>query len=283
MINIKKSSLIVAKALPVLNTQIISSQISTNSFEDKNISNKIENKVPISKSIMLGLRKGYYTPTLPAYILAIHNHVFVRMFRILGGISMIVCFYSYQVITVTGNVSYYFIFFYIINIIFFIYNVYLTYHRFKHIRKLLKGNELEIRNSPLNLLATKLTRLTLCLKGACDTGIGASGLLSLGMIYDAMLVANGQEPAFVNFLSQHLLPRNPNSILNLHKEILESLNKMKTLGQETSFLEEALKKIDEIEMDEEFKNDLKNGINETKELNKDDQSELVKLIKKKPR
>jgi hypothetical protein len=37
----------------------------------------------------LGFVKGYQTPTLPPHIIAFQNKVFMRIFRVLGGLSII--------------------------------------------------------------------------------------------------------------------------------------------------------------------------------------------------
>jgi len=56
-----------------------------NNKEDK--SNK--NKKTILQRIWLGLKIGWNTPMLPSKILSFHNHLFTRIFIVIGGISII--------------------------------------------------------------------------------------------------------------------------------------------------------------------------------------------------
>ena len=103
-------------------------------------------------------------------------------------------------------------FFYVfasINVLFLIYNIYITDHKVRHTLKLLKGKELELRNSPrvaVNILATKFAKALLCVKGLCETTVTFGGLLSLGTFYDAILLSAGADPVFVPKISEIMFP-----------------------------------------------------------------------------
>jgi hypothetical protein len=75
-----------------------------------------------------------------------------------------------------------FILLYLIAISFFIYHLYISYYRFKHIKYLFKSGALDVRNSPLDKYASMLVRVLACAKGACDaaTPIGLGLGLMLG-------------------------------------------------------------------------------------------------------
>ena len=204
---------IAAKALPVLNTQITSSRLQSNFSTVKNTTAAAREKSSLAlgrklskkESILLGAKKAWDTPNLPAYLLALHNNIFVRIFRILGGISIFLCFQSYH----TGLFSKFFYVFASINVLFLIYNIYITYHKVRHTLKLLKGKELELRNSPrvaVNILATKFAKALLCVKGLCETTVTFGGLLSLGTFYDAILLSAGADPVFVPKISEIMFP-----------------------------------------------------------------------------
>jgi hypothetical protein len=45
---------------------------------------------PVIKSLAKGLKKGWVTSTLPEYITKFHNKPIVRLFRFLGGLSVII-------------------------------------------------------------------------------------------------------------------------------------------------------------------------------------------------
>ena len=38
---------------------------------------------------VVGVKKGLITPTLPAHILNLQNNVFIRLLRVIGGLSII--------------------------------------------------------------------------------------------------------------------------------------------------------------------------------------------------
>lgn len=47
------------------------------------------NKRTLIQRAMIGFKKGWTTPSLPDHINKLHNNVFIRMFRVAGGISVI--------------------------------------------------------------------------------------------------------------------------------------------------------------------------------------------------
>jgi hypothetical protein len=49
-----------------------------------------------------------------------------------------------------------------------IYLFYINYHRIKHIYSLIKSDDLDVRNSPLDRLASILSKGIYCSKGICD-------------------------------------------------------------------------------------------------------------------
>lgn len=115
----------------------------------------------ILKRLKTGLKKGFNTKTLPPEILDLQNRPLIRGFRFVSGICLLL------VITKTlrflGDGDLYLfgltfcLFFMLLYLIF---QCYLTIHRIKFMRKILKDKELEIRNSPFfyylyNLLEAK--------------------------------------------------------------------------------------------------------------------------------
>lgn len=47
------------------------------------------NKKKLIQRLFLGLKKGLLTPTLPNHIIQLNNNPFIRIFRVLGGISIL--------------------------------------------------------------------------------------------------------------------------------------------------------------------------------------------------
>jgi hypothetical protein len=74
---------------------------------------------------------------------------------------------------------------------------------------LIKSKDLDVRNSPLDKLATLASRLIACAKGACETAapIGVSIGIMAGV--DTMLEHKGRNPLFLPFIADILIPDSP--------------------------------------------------------------------------
>lgn len=120
------------KALPVLNPNI------------SKISNIPLEKRTKTQSILLGLKKGWETPTLPDNILKLQLHPLIRIIRVLGGSSFLLIL-SKKYLNYPPYFLYIFMFF---ATIFTIYHYTITFYRIKHTIKLFKNKELDVKNSP---------------------------------------------------------------------------------------------------------------------------------------
>lgn len=162
------------------------------------------------KIYILAAQKGLLTPSLPEDILKFQLHPIIRVLRVLGGLSTL--------FLITDRVQqyslpiYYYVIAMIITFMFFIYHMYITYHRIKHIRYLLKSDKLDIRNSPLNRLATICSKILLCAKGACETAAPVGSLLGFMGGVDAVRQSKGHEPIFLPFLGNMFLTDSPDLI-----------------------------------------------------------------------
>ena len=151
------------------------------------------------KRIFIGFKKGYQTPTLPDHILKITNYPIIRIFRFLGGLSFLL-------ILSKNYLNYPIIVLYLAMFIATIYTIYhfiISYFKIKHIIKILRSDELDIRNSPLDRLATLGARALLCFKGACDTTAQPVGL-TLGLILGAATM-DGYRRQIVNDRKSNIL------------------------------------------------------------------------------
>jgi sterol desaturase/sphingolipid hydroxylase (fatty acid hydroxylase superfamily) len=82
-------------------------------------------------------------------------HPLIRILRVLGGISTLLVLTKKSLIF--PNFFIYILLF--ITIIFFIYHSFITYHRIIHMYKVLKSDKLDIKNSPIDRLATIATKI----------------------------------------------------------------------------------------------------------------------------
>ena len=99
--------------------------------------------------IFIGFKKGIKTPTLPDHILKFQSNSLIRIFRVLGGFSIISLLghakfdYFFNIIIIYLLFS--------IGFLFVMYQIVISYYRIKNIFKILKSDKLDIRNSPLDL------------------------------------------------------------------------------------------------------------------------------------
>jgi hypothetical protein len=157
------------------------------------IKNNNNKKLKFINSIILGVKHGYKINTLPNNILELHNNIFIRIFRIIGGISILLVI-SRKIIDYN---QYIFILVTCIGILFIFYQFYIYYHKTKYIIKLFKEGKLDIRNSPINRIASIMSKIIICVKGGCDVAASIGSLGALGIIGDEILKESGIEPIFI--------------------------------------------------------------------------------------
>jgi hypothetical protein len=107
-----------------------------------------------------GIKKGFLTPTLPLYIINVQKNPIVRIFRVLGGISVLLILTKRLHIlghgllyTISLSICIFF------SLVFGIYLIFITYHRIKYMIKVFKSDDLDIKNSPLDRLASIAARI----------------------------------------------------------------------------------------------------------------------------
>lgn len=67
-----------------------------------------------------------------------------------------------------------------------------------------KNKKLEVRNSPLDHLASLTFKLAACIKGACVVGAGSATVLGLGFGADKLLEEGGYPPVFNRSVGKQL-------------------------------------------------------------------------------
>ena len=163
----------------------------------------------IFQRLDLGLKKGWTTPTLPAELVTFHNNVFIRLIRVLGGISTILII-THR-LDFLGKGLLYIICLgicFVFSFIFSLYLIYINYHRIKHMYKTLKNRDLDIHNSPFDRFATFSARLIWCSKGFCDIAAPIGITYGTMASIDELRKLKGYEPIFLPFLSDMLIPNN---------------------------------------------------------------------------
>jgi len=149
----------------------------------------------INTSLTKGLYRVWILPKMPESIYRFHNHILVRIFRVLGGICFLI-----MITNIYKDFPLYFK--NIINIFAFIQTIWIVFISFT---KFFYGIYilichpylLEVRNSPLNKAASSLAKIAWCgWTGACAvTGTGVS-LGAGGLTLDTILESAGYKPVF---------------------------------------------------------------------------------------
>jgi len=215
----------------------------------------------------LGIKKGWNTPTLPDNILKIQSYPLIRILRFLGGSSFLLILsknylnYDYYVLYISMLFA----------TTFTIYHLIISFYRIKHMIKILKSNELDIRNSPLDRLAVLGARALFCLKNACDSAQPIGLTLGLLLGTDEILKGAKREPIFTPFLGSIL-----NTILpeNLSKDSVRLINKdiseLENNNEELTLIKDLEKKFQNLEIKgdiskEEFR-EFQKGLHDNKDL-----------------
>jgi hypothetical protein len=100
--------------------------------------NLMKNKTIFTR-LLIGFKKGWMTPTLPENFIQFQSIYYIRILRFLGGVSLLLIlsknYYNKYVLYIC-------MFF---TVLFTIYHIIISYHRIKHIIKILRSDELDIK------------------------------------------------------------------------------------------------------------------------------------------
>ena len=179
------------------------------------------NNRTIFSRIIIGFKKGWNTPSLPPHLIELNNNPLIRIMRFLGGVSIFMIIthkYGYSIILYINI---------FLTLIFGLYHFYLTYYRFKHIYKLIKNGDLNVRNSPLDKLASIASNILMCFKGSCDVVSPLATPLALMLGIEAALRDADKQPIFSPIFSM-IIDKFPNlSVTSPHADIIQQVKLMK--------------------------------------------------------
>lgn len=175
---------------------------------------------------LYGVKLGIKLSLLPPSVEKFHNSPLVRIFRVIGGISILL------ILTRSEQINKYLLLYIIfpIAILQFIYILSISVIKFCYYLYLLKNKKLQVRNSPLDKIASIGLNLVACVKGTCQYGLSAGVALSLGVSIDEVLLAQGREPVFRNAFGKPLDDvLNSLGYENPNKDITNCKSDIKTL------------------------------------------------------
>jgi hypothetical protein len=162
------------------------------------------------KNIILGIKHAYNIPSLPPKISYFYNHIFIRIFRFIGGITVLITitkgfdhiqlhnylneFLCNIIILTTYLFASIFIFFILcINLIRIFYTIYLIFK---------KPEIFEIRNSPLNIFATQIAKILSCMKIGCIATGSTAAVVAGGATFDTLIEKSGRSPIFIPMMAE---------------------------------------------------------------------------------
>ncbi len=142
----------------------------------------------VFKSLKLGIIKAYHIPNLPENVYNFYNHIFMRIFRVIGGLCVYFTFFNK--LTDVKIVKYIILVIAIIQLtLIFIITMYKIVYS---IKKLINNpEEFEVRNSPLpaglDILASKLSKFVYCWTLGCNAVVSTSTVMpaAIGASYGA--------------------------------------------------------------------------------------------------
>ena len=158
------------------------------------------------KNIILGFKHAWGIPSLPPKIEYFYNHIFTRIFRFIGGVTLLLILtqkYDLSALDIINfnkclriEIIFYFISIYAI--VFIIFTVFIGWIKIIYTLYLLfKRPEIfEVRNSPLNLLATHLAKILACVKIGCVVTGTTAAVVAGGVTFDTVIEKTGRGPIF---------------------------------------------------------------------------------------
>ena len=158
---------------------------------------KIDNK-SLKQRFIIGLKRGWNTPLLPEKVIKVHNHPFVRIFRVIGGISIIIVL-SNKYLLFFLPLKYMVLFFALLH---FIYISVISIIKLFYGFKVLTSDKLDIKNSPFDHFATVTGKLLYCWKFGCQAGSAGLGLVGTSFMIDSILEAGNHEKVFTPLIGK---------------------------------------------------------------------------------
>ena len=152
------------------------------------------------KRFIAGLKIGWNKPLLPAKFNAFHNYPIIRIFRVIGGLSVLTVLLNKHIlllsplkIIILVLASFHLIYIIVINLLMVIYGI----SRFF-------SDDLDVKNSPLDAFATLGAKSIYCWKVGCKLGFSGIGIVGAAVIADNVLEGGGNEKVFTPLLGKGL-------------------------------------------------------------------------------
>jgi hypothetical protein len=208
------------------------------------------------KNIILGIKKAWQVPSLPKKVHDFQNHIFIRIYRFIGGISILITLLHSKNINIIKFDYYlsenfieliyfyinifaviFIIFIIIINLIKIVYTIYLL---------IKKPETFEVKNSPLNIFATQIAKVLSCMKIGCIATGSTAAVVAGGVTFDTLIEKTGRDPIFIPMMAEGLnlilgKPTNLSDIQNILPEVSKENESL--ISSNTDFSQEAISNV----------------------------------------
>lgn len=192
------------------------------------------------KRFLYGIKLALNIPSLPVSVDKFHNYPLLRVFRVLGGISVLLVLSGSEV----AKKSFLFYIVFPLAFLQFIYIIVINLVKFFFIIYLSRNNKFIVRNSPLNKLASFSVTLISCVIDTCVLGLSAGTALGLGLGIDELLSNYGRETVFRNTFGKGLdKALNGIGFENPNKDITNTNDNIETLKYKYIYKYKALKSL----------------------------------------
>ena len=241
-------------------------------------------KKTLLQRFITGAKLAWNTPILPDKVNAFNNHPLIRVFRVVGGLSVLTVLLKKHLFFLPLQYLILFLafihisYFVVINIIKVIYGI----HK-------LRSGDLNVRNSPLDRFASFTGKLLYCWKIGCYAGSTGVGLATSSVVADTILEAGGQEKVFTPLIGKGvklLVGGKPaDSLFTEIDRDIKNIKETKTRFEELKILAEKCDWSDNTDggFSKQDSESLKSALNEAKNMEKAKLSgyaeELAKKIK----
>lgn len=236
-------------------------------------SNKSEPKPSLISSLYIGMKKGVAMELLPLKVSLFLEKPIVRVLRVIGGLSVLLSLFIRNKIILIDLPIFVFYTINIIAIIQLIQIIIISIIKFIYgINKLIRHKkEFEIRNSPINKLASISVKAIYCWKVGCNIGSSTVGVLGGTVLIDGVLESSGYEKIFQPYIK---------SIIDT---ILGNRYKLNELSQLVLVSNKNFLESEKIKKELEYLNILINNFNElcqSENISEKDKNEIKKEIEK---
>lgn len=156
------------------------------------------NKRTLWQRFIIGLKVGWNIPMLPEKVANLHNHPFIRIFRVIGGISIITVL-SNRHLLLFLPLKFIVLF---LALFHFIYIFFISVVKLWYGFKVLRSDKLDVKNSPFDHFATLTSKLLFCWKYGCQAGSAGLGLVGTSFLIDSMLEAGDHKKVFTPLIGK---------------------------------------------------------------------------------